>query len=222
MVEPTRQPSETGVRLPTADVTSPPRRDLREIDTVVSASSPGNWTATVQLPADPVACPLGRYAVRWLLRWWRLEQVLEAAELVAAEMIGNAVAACLSAGVPPGWLVGVELRVAAVADRLVIEVSDPDPRPPVRREAGLEDENGRGLLLVEALADRWGYLVITDGGRPVGKVVGCVLAVAAPVTAAGLPRRAHIPPTAPGRRRPALAVPDLALLRRVHERLQLI
>ena len=72
-------------------------------------------------------------------------------------------------------LAGVErisLVLRYVADRLIIEVSDPDSRPPVFAEADDDAEGGRGLMLVQALSKEWSFYLPPAGG----KVVYCVLA----------------------------------------------
>ncbi|WP_245766873.1 ATP-binding protein [Streptomyces colonosanans] len=77
----------------------------------------------------------------------------ETATLIAAELAANAVR--------HGHVQGRDfhLRLVETADGIRLEVSDtrterlPEPRPPQDPAA---DESGRGLLLVEALADRWG------------------------------------------------------------------
>ena len=53
----------------------------------------------------------------------------------------------------------VTVRVIGTADhgRTRIEVTDPDPRAlPVRLSAVETEESGRGLALLDALAERWG------------------------------------------------------------------
>ena len=66
---------------------------------------------------------------------------------VTSELAANAVE---HAGPP------VELRAYATAQRLVVQTTDRSALPPVRRRSGREDERGRGLALVAALADTWG------------------------------------------------------------------
>ncbi len=46
-----------------------------------------------------------------------------------------------------------------------IEVSDPDPHPPVFAEAGGESEGGRGLMLVQALSKEWDYYLPPPAGK---------------------------------------------------------
>jgi anti-sigma regulatory factor (Ser/Thr protein kinase) len=66
---------------------------------------------------------------------------------VTSELAANAVE---HAGPP------VELRAFATAQRVVVETTDRSALPPVRRQSGRDDERGRGLALVAALADAWG------------------------------------------------------------------
>ncbi len=66
---------------------------------------------------------------------------------VTSELAANAVE---HAGPP------VELRAYATAQRLVVQTTDRSALRPVRRRSGREDERGRGLALVAALADAWG------------------------------------------------------------------
>jgi hypothetical protein len=57
--------------------------------------------------------------------------------------------------------------------RIVIEVSDPDPRPPFLSQPGTEAESGRGLVLVEALSKEWSYFYPPVGGKTVYCILSC-------------------------------------------------
>ena len=58
--------------------------------------------------------------------------------------------------------------------RLLILVWDSSPLPPVRKSTSQDDENGRGLLLVETLSTQWDWYFPPqhDGGKVVWAVVG--------------------------------------------------
>jgi hypothetical protein len=56
---------------------------------------------------------------------------------------------------------------------LLIEVYDTSNDPPVLADASGDAENGRGLMIVGALAKEWSYFVLPDGG----KVVYCFLEI---------------------------------------------
>lgn len=69
--------------------------------------------------------------------------------------------------------------------RLRVEVHDPSRRRPRLQQSATDDVTGRGLLLVNALADGWG---VEPRGH--GKLVWCEFRIAAPAmptTAAGEP-----------------------------------
>jgi hypothetical protein len=53
---------------------------------------------------------------------------------------------------------------------LLIEVYDTDSNPPILCDSGTDAENGRGLILIDALAREWSYFFSPDGD----KVVYCV------------------------------------------------
>ncbi|MFJ4920366.1 ATP-binding protein [Streptomyces sp. NPDC088725] len=85
----------------------------------------------------------------------------ETAALLLSELVTNA----LRHGSPPGREIAVTLCRAAGLLRLEVEdAGDTVPRP---RTPGLEDESGRGLALVAALADDWGVAPRRGPGKRV-------------------------------------------------------
>ncbi|MFI1866434.1 ATP-binding protein [Streptomyces jumonjinensis] len=95
------------------------------------------------------------------LRHWKLAAVMVEALLIVSELVTNAI----QHGDGP-----VRLRVEHHAHELRIEVTDGSPTMPVLREAGDDDESGRGLVLVAAMAEEWG--VSGDG-----ETIWCSLAL---------------------------------------------
>ncbi|MEU3989999.1 ATP-binding protein [Streptomyces platensis] len=108
---------------------------------------------------------LAREFARTALVEWDLERRADEVLLCVSELATNA----LLHGVPPGR--EYRLRLLLGEDGLLrVEVHDSgggEPRVPVR-DGAAEAECGRGLLLVSALADKWGV-----GERAPGKVVWC-------------------------------------------------
>ncbi|MEU9855372.1 ATP-binding protein [Streptomyces sp. NPDC047974] len=103
---------------------------------------------TLQLSSTPRGARLARLLAVEQLRCWGLGPEIEAAEQVVAELANNAV----THGHVPGR--DFRLRVIATGSALRIEVTDTrGDRMPV---AGAVGENGRGLLVVGALAREWG------------------------------------------------------------------
>ncbi|MGW4512858.1 ATP-binding protein [Streptomyces sp. NPDC004393] len=110
----------------------------------------------VQLSPTPRGARLARLLATEQLRSWGLPT--DRAEHVVAELAANAA----THGRVPGR--DFRLLLHVVGGTLRIEVADTrgDCLPGVRRPAA-DAESGRGLVLVEALADRWG---VAPGPRP--------------------------------------------------------
>ncbi|MFJ6651068.1 ATP-binding protein [Streptomyces sp. NPDC091290] len=94
------------------------------------------------------------------LRDWEDPDIADVAELLAAELLTNA---ALYAHRPDGEGARITLNAYRTKGHLRVEVVDPDPNPPVVRHASMEEESGRGLALVDALADHWGVSECSDG-----------------------------------------------------------
>ncbi len=113
-----------------------------------------------EVPATGSACGVGRRFVVDSLRGWRVpEPIVEVAALVTSELVANAV----NHAPPPGYL-----QVRADSERVRIEVSDSGAQEPRMVRPGAAAAGGRGLLLIDRLASRWGWEV-----RPPGKIVWC-------------------------------------------------
>ncbi|MFI1203908.1 SpoIIE family protein phosphatase [Streptomyces sp. NPDC020883] len=100
--------------------------------------------------ADPAGTAEVRSALRRTLDQWRAGEVTHDVEVAASELIANALTHTES-----GALVSVELLPGSPR-RVRLEVEDRSSQWPRRRRPGETATSGRGLLLVEALADRWG------------------------------------------------------------------
>ncbi|MGW4224811.1 ATP-binding protein [Streptomyces bauhiniae] len=104
------------------------------------------------------------------------EPLAETLILLVSELVTNAVVhtgrpallrLSLPGGPPPATPAGAE-PAASVTVRL--EVADASSRAPVPRCAGREATGGRGLALVDCLADRWGW-----SPEGAGKSIWCEL-----------------------------------------------
>ncbi|KKD08688.1 SpoIIE family protein phosphatase [Streptomyces sp. WM6386] len=99
---------------------------------------------------DPEALAEARHMIRAAVRAWGARDRADEIELVADELITNALMHTEGAAV-------VTLRVLAGSDRRIrVEVEDSSSALPRRREAGGSGVSGRGLLLVDLLTDVWG------------------------------------------------------------------
>ncbi|GII76864.1 hypothetical protein Sru01_18460 [Sphaerisporangium rufum] len=132
--------------------------------------SPGSRLALAALPGS---VRTARRHVRELLRRWALPHLADTAELVVSELSTNAVRATGLATDSPdygelsGGLPAICVGLHLAGGYAVIEVWDASDRPPHRTDAGLDDEGGRGLLLVETCAAQWGYRPQVTGGKVV-------------------------------------------------------
>ena len=113
------------------------------------------WSAALQPDAHAPAS--ARHRLRALLAAWDLQCLVEDAEIVASELVTNAV----RHGDFPA-----ELRVQWQGPTLRVAVADSNDHAPAPRVIGADDPSGRGLQIVDALARDWG--VEPAGG---GKVV---------------------------------------------------
>ena len=194
-------------------IVSIPRDELAYLDRAQGVTS-------LTLAAAPAAIGRARQLVRFALSGWGLAALADDAELVTSELMTNAVQATGVTFTPraPGGFdaaATVQVRVLMYPASIIIEVWDRGPGTPDRHEVTVDEEGGRGLMIVAALCQRWDFAAATDGG----KVVWAELAIPAGLlTPAGLPhRQSSAPVTAASQ---AGLVRDPALLRRVHQALK--
>jgi anti-sigma regulatory factor (Ser/Thr protein kinase) len=83
------------------------------------------------------------------LRFWGLTSLADSAALLISELVTNAY--------QHGCAGHLTFRLCMTATHLCIEVDDGTPRRPMLRQAAELDESGRGLLLVDTLAESWGF-----------------------------------------------------------------
>jgi anti-sigma regulatory factor (Ser/Thr protein kinase) len=117
----------------------------------------------MRLSADPASARAARAFVLRTLEDWHCAHLGDTAKLLTSELVGNVVRHAHT-----------DLLVAArlEQDALTVEVVDESPDTVARRDPALEDPTGRGLFLVDTLADRWGV-----HRRPTGKSVWFELGV---------------------------------------------
>ncbi|GHA00274.1 ATP-binding protein [Streptomyces echinoruber] len=111
--------------------------------------------------SDLRAVPEARRALRELLRHWGRPGTSEIAELLTSELVTNALVHT-----------GQDAVLTAVVEprRLRVEVQDftaRRPRPRLPEVPDDEGTNGRGLVLVQSLADAWGVRPQGPGSKVV-------------------------------------------------------
>lgn len=84
---------------------------------------------------------------------WKLDALADDAEVLASELLTNAVKASWSPD-GPGL---IALRLLASPAQLIVEVWDQNPNDPRPHMADVDDEHGRGFMVIDALSSRWGW-----------------------------------------------------------------
>jgi anti-sigma regulatory factor (Ser/Thr protein kinase)/anti-anti-sigma regulatory factor len=85
---------------------------------------------------------------------WGLPEAAIAAEIIASELVTNAVRHAGTA---------IDLRMTLRDHQLRVSVHDRDRQPARLQTPGEADDHGRGLLIVEAVATSWGNVPVADG-----------------------------------------------------------
>lgn len=106
------------------------------------------------------------FAIATLQRWGAAERTEDVA-VVVSELVTNAFRHALpdSGESRPGSL--IRLGLLQPGPCVLCAVADPSVAAPVAKEADLLAETGRGLHVVGALADTWGYTTAGDMGKVV-------------------------------------------------------
>ncbi|HEU5151809.1 MAG TPA: ATP-binding protein [Iamia sp.] len=135
--------------------------DLRTVDADAPPAAPEapppdphHVLVAVALAANVEAAAQARHVVRDLLRQGHRPDLEDTACLLTSELVANAV---VHAGA------GVELVVDLDRARLAVEVIDASSEAPAPVEAQALATSGRGLAMVEHLADAWGVTPVVPG-----------------------------------------------------------
>ncbi|WP_062644962.1 ATP-binding protein [Streptomyces maremycinicus] len=137
----------------------------------MSETAPDSWEYSLFVPGDPRAVTVCRRTLRLILTLHGLIHLVDTAELLASELVSNAVLhtkgpACL------------RLRFRDGVLQIGAWDADPEPPEPPGRLADLADpadaENGRGMALVRACSDLWHWQPLSRMGHR-GKLVWCEL-----------------------------------------------
>ena len=125
--------------------------------------------ASVTLPSEPVSVSAARRYVAQVLAEWGLPEGTDTGEtvrLIVSELATNAVQHTF--GQSPTFTVDLRLERE---EQLRLGVTDSHPRRPQRLPAAVQQDNGRGMVIIRALAKEYGgRLTVTptpDGGKTV-------------------------------------------------------
>jgi anti-sigma regulatory factor (Ser/Thr protein kinase) len=112
----------------------------------------------VCLRAEPTSAWAARHFVASTLATWRWRGSLDEVVLLTSELVANGVTHASSP---------MTLTVTGQGDCVRVELSDASAAPPVVRSYQADSERGRGLVLVAALARRWGVEPVQTDGKVV-------------------------------------------------------
>jgi anti-sigma regulatory factor (Ser/Thr protein kinase) len=110
-----------------------------------------------QLPPTARSVPQARQHVGATLRRWHREGLAETARLLTSELVTNAVLHARTA---------MTLAIEETETGIRVSVTDESPVPPAMRRHSVTATTGRGLRLLDQLADAWS-VDDTNGGKTV-------------------------------------------------------
>ena len=117
-----------------------------------------SFRASFDLPPVPRSVPVARHVVLELMSAWRAPQDRDDAALLVTELVTNVTDHV-------GGEASLTVEVEMSDSWLRIAVVDGSAVRPVVRELDTANPRGRGLRLVQAIAERWGSEDHQDGKR---------------------------------------------------------
>jgi len=126
------------------------------------------------LSPSPDVARRARSFTRQTLASWDLAELVDDAQVIVSELLANAVR---HAGIrqPDGgqgaWAAALGLWLVSHADGLMCVVTDPSDSAPALKQPGNTSESGRGLHLVHALSDHWGWTHLSERGKAVWAIL---------------------------------------------------
>ncbi|MEB8344155.1 ATP-binding SpoIIE family protein phosphatase [Streptomyces endophyticus] len=183
---------------PSSHHTTGPLADRREDDiallllrrtTQSAGATVARRTAMTIAQAEPERIAAARQQLRELLHDWADTDQVDSAVLLVSEMVTNVLVHTDG----DALLVAEMTRHGAEPRRLRVEVADVSDDLPHRRRPGELASSGRGLVLMELLADRWGV-----DPRGEGKSIWFELYEPSSDTEASVSRETDEPPASSG------------------------
>jgi hypothetical protein len=143
---------------------------------------PSDWwdapaVMALTLTPGPQPARSARRFTRSALTRWQLDPLIEDAEVIVAEFVANAL--CHGGQDPEGARAPahgdarIGLRLFRRAGEVMCAVLDPSDAAPVLKAPIQDSECGRGLQLVDALSDVWGWSPVVGRGKAVWAILFC-------------------------------------------------
>lgn len=136
---------------------------------------PSDWwdspaVAACALSTTAQSARAARRFTRDTLQDWGLSGLADDVEAIVGEFMANAVSHAARAAGPHMQL---GLRLLRRSGEVMCAVLDPSDSAPVLRKPSRNDEAGRGLQMVDALSDVWGWSPVTGRGKAVWAILFC-------------------------------------------------
>ena len=175
------------LQLPTRKRVHPASR--QPLDLSIRLEPSARRPRMMRMPADwwdspaAVGCPLtrgpqsaraARRLTRSTLRDWGLAFLSEDAETIVGEFVANAVTHAVAVACPrKACAENLGLRLLRRSGEMIFAVLDPSDAAPVLKAPTSVEEAGRGLQMVDALSDVWGWSPVAGRGKAVWAVLFC-------------------------------------------------
>jgi len=121
--------------------------------------------AACALRGRPESVRFARDFARETLTTWSLPELCGEVIGVISELVTNALNHGLPQSSRTGWARPIRVCLTLQPVQVLCLVSDPGDGVPVRKEPDYLRECGRGLHVVEACSDRWGWNPLDGGGK---------------------------------------------------------
>ena len=146
---------------------------------------PSDWwdapaVMALTLTPGPQPAKNARRFTRSTLTRWNLNPLIDDAEVIVAEFVANAMChagqdpAHGEERVPASGDTRIGLRLFRRAGEVMCAVLDPSDAAPVLKAPAQDAECGRGLQLVDALSDVWGWSPMVGRGKAVWAILFCI------------------------------------------------
>ncbi len=122
----------------------------------VATCTPGTDAGSVRAARD--------FTIATLQRWGVTDRREDIA-IVVSELVTNALRHALPGPGAPRRRCPLRLGLVQPGPCVLCAVADPSQQPPVPKEPSCLAETGRGLHVISALADTWGYTTPSDTGK---------------------------------------------------------
>jgi anti-sigma regulatory factor (Ser/Thr protein kinase) len=139
---------------------------------------PADWWDSPAAVSYPLSCgPQSARAARRLtrntLRGWDLASLTDDAETIVGEFVANAVTHAAETGLDRRVSDddGLGLRLLRRTGEVICAVLDPSDDAPVLKAPDGVDEAGRGLQMVDAISDIWGWSPVAGRGKAVWAIL---------------------------------------------------